>query len=320
MQRIKIPYGQLTAEQLDVLCEVAEEYSDDILHITTRQDIQLHFVHIDDTPDLMRRLAAVGITTREACGNTVRNVTACSIAGVCRDETFDVVPYAHATAFFLLGHPDTQDFGRKFKVAFSGCAGHACGITGIHDIGCIARIRTSAGQVERGFEVYVGGGLGPVPQQAQLFSEFVPQSELLPLCQAICRVFAQHGERANRARARLKFVLKKAGMAQFKAWVEEERAALHPDPRWTAFLEDLHAPAPRSLRPAGTALPPARNADMALWLKRNVYLQRQAGYAVVTIRLPLGDLTSAQGRFLAEVARELVSWSRLSTRTWRFNG
>jgi sulfite reductase (ferredoxin) len=198
-------------------------------------------------------------------------------------------------------------------VAFSGCAGHACGITGIHDIGCIARIRTSAGQVERGFEVYVGGGLGPVPQQAQLFSEFVPQSELLPLCQAICRVFAQHGERANRARARLKFVLKKAGMAQFKAWVEEERAALHPDPRWTAFLEDLHAPAPRSLRPAGTALPPARNADMALWLKRNVYLQRQAGYAVVTIRLPLGDLTSAQGRFLAEVARELSGGQLVTT-------
>ena len=313
MQRIKIPYGKMTAEQLDVLCEVAEEYSDDILHITTRQDIQLHFVHIDDTPDLMRRLAAVGITTREACGNTVRNVTACSIAGVCRDEAFDVVPYAHATAFFLLGHPDTQDFGRKFKVAFSGCAGHACGITGIHDIGCIARVRNTDGRAERGFEVYVGGGLGPVPQQAQLFSEFVPERELLPLCQAISRVFAAHGERANRARARLKFVLKKAGIEQFKAWVEEERAALTPDPRWTAFLEDLHSTTPRGLRPAGKALPPARSDAMALWLKRNVYLQRQPGYAAVTIRLPLGDLTSAQGRFLADVARELSGGELVTT-------
>ncbi|HKP61735.1 MAG TPA: nitrite/sulfite reductase [Polyangiales bacterium] len=313
MQRIKIPYGKMSAEQLDVLCEVAEEYSDDILHITTRQDVQLHFVHIDDTPDLMRRLAAVGITTREACGNTVRNVTACSIAGVCRDETFDVVPYAHATAFFLLGHPDTQDFGRKFKVAFSGCAGHACGITGIHDIGCIARTRTVGGTVERGFEVYVGGGLGPVPQQAQLFSEFVPERELLPLCQAISRVFAAHGERANRARARLKFVLKKAGIAQFKEWVAQERAALSPDPRWTAFLDDLHTQMPSGLRPAGKALPPARNEAMALWLKRNIYLQRQAGYAAVTIRLPLGDLTTAQGRFLADVARELSGGELVTT-------
>ena len=314
MQRIKIPYGKMSAEQLDVLCEVAEEYSDDILHVTTRQDIQLHFVHIDDTPDLMRRLAAVGITTREACGNTVRNVTACSIAGVCRDETFDVVPYAHATAFFLLGHPDTQDFGRKFKVAFSGCAGHACGITGIHDIGCIARTRDVGGTTERGFEVYVGGGLGPVPQQAQLFSEFVPERELLPLCQAICRVFAAHGERANRARARLKFVLKKAGMAQFKDWVTEERAALTPDPLWTAFLDELHGETtPSGLRPAGKALPAARNDEMALWLKRNVYLQRQSGYAVVTIRLPLGDLTTAQGRFLADIARELSAGQLVTT-------
>ena len=115
------PVRRLTADQLDVLAELAEEYSDGILHVTTRQDIQLHFVHIEDTPDLMRRLAAVGITTREACGNTVRNVTACPIAGVCRTETFDVTPYANALTYFLLGHDDTQDFGRKFKVAFSGC-------------------------------------------------------------------------------------------------------------------------------------------------------------------------------------------------------
>ena len=120
MQRIKIPYGRMTTKQLEVLCDLAEEYSDQILHVTTRQDIQLHYIHLDDTPDLMRRLAAVGITTREACGNSVRNVTACHLAGVCSDEAFDVAPYAHALTFFLLGHPGTQDMGRKFKVAFSG--------------------------------------------------------------------------------------------------------------------------------------------------------------------------------------------------------
>src|SRR5215210_2660924 len=128
MQRIKIPFGGLDARQLEVLAELAEEYSDYIAHVTTRQDFQLHYIHIEDTPALMRRLAAVGITTREACGNSVRNVTACPIAGVCSTESFDVTPYAKGLAYFLLGHPDVQDFGRKFKVAFSGCKDEACGL------------------------------------------------------------------------------------------------------------------------------------------------------------------------------------------------
>ena len=128
MQRIKIPYGGLNANQLEVLADLAEEYSDGIAHITTRQDVQLHFVHIEDTPTVMRRLASVGITTREACGNSVRNVTACPYAGVCPDEAFDVTPYARALSRFLLGHPDCQDFGRKFKPPFSGCHQHACGL------------------------------------------------------------------------------------------------------------------------------------------------------------------------------------------------
>src|SRR5467141_4774697 len=138
MQRIKIAFGGLNAEQMETLADLAEEYSDAICHVTTRQDFQLHFVHIEDTPDLMRRLAAVGITTREACGNTVRNVTACPIAGVCRSETFDVTPYAKDSAKFMLGHPDAQGFGRKFKIAFSGCKNEACGLTSMHDMGCIA--------------------------------------------------------------------------------------------------------------------------------------------------------------------------------------
>src|SRR5204863_4673196 len=176
MQRIKIPFGGLTPDQMDALAELAEEYSDGVLHVTTRQDFQLHYVHIDDTPTLMRRLAAVGITTREACGNSVRNVTACPYAGVCTDEAFDVTPYARALAKFLLGHPDTQSFGRKFKPAFSGCAQHACGLTGLHDLGLIAKTRVDQvkGREEQGFEMYVGGGLGAVPYQAKLFQEFVP--------------------------------------------------------------------------------------------------------------------------------------------------
>src|SRR5260221_5075190 len=147
MQRIKIPAGGLNAAQLEVMAELAEEYSDGIAHVTTRQDFQLHYVHIDDAPALMRRLAAADITTREACGNTVRNVTACPYAGVCQTERFDVAPYAHALTFFLLGHDDTQDFGRKFKVAFSGCKENACGLTNFHDICAIARTREVDGQI-----------------------------------------------------------------------------------------------------------------------------------------------------------------------------
>src|ERR1051325_5690303 len=146
MQRIKIPFGGVNPDQLDTLAELAEEYSDGVLHVTTRQDFQLHYVHIDDTPNLMRRLAAVGITTREACGNSVRNVTACPIAGVCRTEAFDVTPYAKASAKFMLGHPDVQAFGPKFKIAFSGCKDHACGRTNFDDMGGIAKTRVEGGK------------------------------------------------------------------------------------------------------------------------------------------------------------------------------
>jgi sulfite reductase (ferredoxin) len=306
MQRIKLPYGKLSADQLDVLAQMAEEYSDRILHVTTRQDIQLHFVHIEDTPDLHRRLAAAGITTREACGNTVRNVTACPYAGVCQTESFDVAPYAHALTFFLLGHDDTQDFGRKFKVAFSGCKDNPCGLTNFHDIGAIARTRIVDGETKRGFELVVGGGLGSVPQAAQVFDEFLPEEELLPISQAMGRVFARLGERANRARARFKFVVKKLGIEETKRLVLEERAKLRPDPRWTAFLSDLHAVDEKPVRPAG-ALPPGPHPDgFAAWRETNVLPQRQPGYVMALITLPLGDLTSEQGRALADLARRFT--------------
>ncbi len=306
MQRIKIPYGRVTADQLDALADVAEEYSDRILHVTTRQDFQLHFVHIDDTPDLHRRLAAAGITTREACGNTVRNVTACPYAGVCKDEGFDVTPYAHAITFFLLGHDDTQDFGRKFKVAFSGCKDNACGLTNFHDLGAIARTRVVDGKTVRGFEVVIGGGLGAVPQAAQVYDEFLPEEELLPVAQAMGRVFARLGERQNRARARFKFVVKKLGIEETRRLVKEERAKLRPDPRWTAFLADLHGTDERPIRPAG-ALPGGALPDgFATWRDTNVIAQRQPGYAMALVTLPLGDLTSEQARALADVARRFT--------------
>ncbi len=306
MQRIKIPFGGMTPDQMDVLADLAEEYADDICHVTTRQDFQLHFVHIEDTPDIMRRLAAVGITTREACGNSVRNVTACPLAGVCRDETFDVTPYARTIMQFLLGHPDTQDFGRKFKVALSGCRQHACGLVNMHDLGLLAVTKTIDGVERRGFEAYVGGGLGAVPYQAKLFEEFVPEEEILPLAQAISRVFARLGEKRNRARARIKFLVKNLGLDEFKRLVKEERAALPVDPRWTAYIDSVAADHETPLHP-GSALNGAAHPDgFDEWYRTNVYRQRQPGYCVVTVTLPLGDITARQMRGLADIARRFV--------------
>src|SRR6478752_8219354 len=298
MMRIKIPYGKMTPEQMDVLCELAEEYSDQILHVTTRQDIQLHFVHIEDTPDLMRRLAAVGVTTREACGNSVRNVTACPYAGVCNTESFDVTPYAHAITFFLLGHDDTQDFGRKVKLAFSGCKDEACALVNFHDIGGIAKVRDG----KRGFEFYVGGGLGSVPYPAALVSDFVSEEELLPMCQAVARVFARLGERENRSKARIKFLVKKLGLEEFKRLVFEERSKLRTDERWTAFLADLHSTDESPLKPA-SELSGQQSAAFSAWAATNVEPQAQAGYSTAKVNLPLGDFSPLQGRAIAELMR-----------------
>jgi sulfite reductase (ferredoxin) len=305
MQRIKIPFGGLSPEQMEVLAAVAEDHADAICHVTTRQDIQLHYVHIDDTPAIMRRLAAVGITTREACGNSVRNVTACPFAGVCRDETFDVSPYAKACSRFLLGHPDAQDFGRKFKIAFSGCAENACGLVTMHDLGAIAATRVANGVERRGFEVHVGGGLGAVPYQAKLLYEFLPEEELLPTAQAISRVFARLGEKKNRQRARIKFLIAKLGVDEFRRLVEEERATLPPDPRWTAYLTERTAWEEKPLRPAAKLDDGARPEGFDAWARTNVRPQRQPGYVLATVTLPLGDITSGQMRGLAEVARRV---------------
>ena len=313
MMRIKIPFGGMTPEQMDVLADLAEEYSDAICHVTTRQDIQLHFVHIEDTPDLMRRLAAVGITTREACGNSVRNVTACPIAGVCHEETFDVTPYARACMRFLLGHPDTQDFGRKFKVAFSGCKHNACGLTNMHDLGFIARINDVNGERKRGFEMVVGGGLGAVPYDAKVFSEFIPEQEILPMAQAIARIFARHGEKRNRGRARIKFLIDKLGIEKFRDMVLEERKVLPHDDAWTAFLKDLSGYSETPLKPAQQLKTGVEDAEFETWRATNVYKQKQGGYVVATVTLPLGDLTSWQMRELADIARRFVGDSVRTT-------
>ena len=306
MMRIKIPFGGVTPEQLETLADLSEEYADGVAHITTRQDVQFHFVHIDDTPSLMRRLAAVGITSREACGNVVRNVTACPLAGICRDEAFDTTPYAKACSKFMMGHPDTQDFGRKFKIAFSGCQEHPCGLVTMHDMGAIAKTKIVDGKEKRGFEFYVGGGLGSVPYKAKLFDEFLPEEEFLPMAQAISRVFARLGEKRNRARARIKFLIANLGIDEFRRLVLEERQKLSPDPRWTAHLATVNEQVEEALK-AGVSLNGSERPEgFEAWYATNVYKQRQPGYVAATVTLPLGDASAEQLRALADIARRFV--------------
>ncbi len=304
MMRIKIPFGGLVPDQVDTLADLAEEYSDCILHITTRQDMQLHFVHIEDTPDLMRRLAAVGITTREACGNSVRNVTACPFAGVCRTEPFDVTPYAEACMRFMLGHPDTQDFGRKFKIAFSGCEAEACALTTMHDLGAIAQVKDVNGEQKRGFKVFVGGGLGPVPHQAKLFEEFLPEEEFLPTTQAVARVFARLGEKENRGKARIKFLVAKLGMEEFKRIVLEEKKTMPEDERWTSYIPEVSNYSESPIKEGQKLNGAAKPEGYEEWAATNIYDQPQEGYATAIISAPLGDFTASQARRLADLARK----------------
>ena len=312
MQRIKVPGGGLTVEQLYTVADLAEEYSDGIAHVTTRQDFQLHYVHIENTPSIMRRLAAVGITTREACGNSVRNITACPFAGVCRDEVFDVTPYAQAMFRFLLGHPDVQNFGRKFKPAFSGCAQHACGLTNLHDIGFIATTRVENGLEKRGFVTVVGGGLGAVPYNAKLLDSFVPVEEMLPITQAVSRVFARLGEKKNRSRARIKFLVQDLGIEKFKELVMEERKVLPHDPRWTDLVKDAEKFHENPLKPGGD-LPAAHPEGFERWSRTNLRPQKQNGYTVATVTLPLGDIIADQLRTLADVVRKYTKGTVRST-------
>lgn len=314
MLRIKIPFGGVTPDQLDVLAETAEEYSNGILHVTTRQDFQFHYVHIEDTPDIMRRLASVGITTREACGNSVRNLTACPKAGVCSGEEFDVTPYASALTGFLLGHPDCQDFGRKVKIAFSGCQGEACGLVKMHDLGALAFKKTRRGQEIHGFALYVGGGLGTVPYQAKLFDSFLPPEELLPIALSIARVFGRLGEKKNRAQARLKFLVAKLGIEEFRRLVWEERQVLPEDARWTSYLEELPAYGEKPLKsPSALSEEKTFPEGFTEWQRSNVKAQKQPGYSIATVALPLGDLSSDQTRKLADVARLYIGDSIRTT-------
>ncbi len=299
MMRIKIPQGRLDAGQLECLADLAEQYSKGIGHITTRQDMQLYWVPTREAPYALARAAAVGLTTREACGNSVRNVTACPLAGVSPTELFDVTRHAEAVTRHFLRNPVSQQLPRKFKIAFEGCrVDHAK--TVIHDLGAVAAIQGSGAARTLGFRLYVGGGLGASPMPAILLEPFTPTTELLRTCEAVIRVHDRLGDRKNKAAARIKFVVKRLGLEAFRQAVFAERQQL---PRYA--YPHMHAAETEEGPPSTRGVPPVgvTNEAYSRWLSTNVMGQQQEGFAVVTIRLRLGDITVAQMRALAQILR-----------------
>jgi sulfite reductase beta subunit-like hemoprotein len=304
MLRVKVAAGVLQSAQLRVLASLADEYSTGRGHLTTRENVQFHFVKLEKVGAAMRLLADAGLTTREACGNTVRNVTACPVAGVCPGEAFDVTPYALGVSRYLLRHPDFHDLPRKFKIAFSGCENDGdCAVAGIHDVGLIAQVRGSNGTAHRGFKVLVGGGLGSLPTESAVLAEFLPEEELLPTIEAVLRVFTETGNRKNKLLARLKYVLRAKGIEEFRRLVAEKRKAsttpaekfVMPSPIQPALV--TIAPAPLSAATPDSRMDP----EYDRWAESNLMSQRQTGYGAIWIKLSAGTFYSNQMRGLADV-------------------
>jgi sulfite reductase beta subunit-like hemoprotein len=327
MLRVKIPQGILTARQLGVIADIAEHFARGFAHVTTRQNFQFHFLQLADVETVMRLLADEGVTTREACGNSVRNITACPFAGVSADEVFDVTPYAEALTRYLLRHPLAAVLPRKFKIAFEGCSDdHA--FASINDLGWMARVEQRDGAPMRGFRLTVGGGTSILPVSGRALFEFLPAAEMLNVAEAILRVYHRLGDHEHRQRNRMKFLIKALGWDRWReevlAALDEVRseggAALPFDPQ-DPPAEDLpaavsrEAPSIEAIRalaesttlsgpgivPRGLPSPAETQTEQA-WASTNVQPQKQAGYKVVVLRLPLGDITAGQLRALSQLA------------------
>ena len=315
MSRIKIPFGGLTADELDVLGQITEQYAPlKKGHVTTRENIQIHHVKLTDTATILRMLGEVGLTTREACGNTVRNVIGCPLAGVTSDEPFYVTPYLVAFARWFVRHPFSQRLPRKFKVAFESCA-NDCTVTAIHDLGFIPSVKVDEHGVEqRGFQMLAGGGTSIMARLAYTLYEFVPVEDYLRVSEAIIRVFDRTEElRKNKAKARIKFYIDRIGIDAFRQEVEEElkkpwaRMSYDPTPLMEVPDEELDAPPPPLAGVNGH-----HSLEYKQWLETNVQPQPQHSYNIVWVKLPLGDIQAHQFSVLARIARDYAG-SRMRT-------
>lgn len=303
MIRIKIPFGFLNAAKLRKIADVADRYSDGKLHVTTRQDIQIHFVSLDHTPALWSELEAEEVTLREACGNTVRNITASPFAGIHPEEPFDVSSYADAMFRYFLRNPVCSDMGRKFKIAFSASETDDA-FTFIHDLGFIPVNKTTDNGSERGFRVVLGGGLGAQPHHALLAFDFLPADRIIPFTEAVLRVFDRYGERVRRHKARLKFLLQDIGMEAFMELVKAEESALphalYPIPEiWESPKPSLVTGSERNR--LELPLPSPSDTAFNQWKETSVFDQKQAGYKAIAIKLKTGDFRTSQARVIADL-------------------
>lgn len=295
MVRIKLPYGKVTTRQLSKMSDVSDEYATGNLHITTRQDIQIHFVSLDRTPELWTELEEDSITLREACGNTVRNVTASAMAGIDPKEPFDVSPYAHAVFEYFLRNPVCQEMGRKFKIAFSSSEDDSA-FAFMHDIGFIPKIKTENGTETRGFKVVLGGGLGSQPYMADPVTDFMAVNQIIPFSESVLRVFDRYGERNKRHKARMKYLVQEIGIEELLRLAEAERLALKNKTfEIDAFKQETVIPE-NAVFSAEISNP----LQYGKWLKTNVFPQKQAGFVAIGLRIQNGDIKTP-------VARQLIS-------------
>ncbi len=304
MVRIKVPYGKLSVKQIRKVADLTDEFSTGNIHLTTRQDIQFHFVSLDRTPELWAELEKDELTLREACGNTVRNITASAIAGIDLHEPFDVTPYADAFYKYFLRHPVGQDLGRKIKIAFSSSEADTA-VVFIHDIGFIPRVEIINKKITRGFKVLVGGGLGAQPFLAQTAFEFLPADEIIPFTESLLRVFDRFGERNNRHKARLKYLVQQIGLDELLKLVNGEKIAL----RSKSFPIDAETTIvfPKKSSETFTTFRVSDTAEFADWKKSNVFAQKQNGWFGVFVQIPLGNIDSGKARKFATIAERYAA-------------
>ena len=304
MVRIKLPYGKMTLAQWRRIAAVSDEYSTGNLHLTTRQDIQIHFVSLDRTPQLWADLEKDNVTLREACGNTVRNITASDTAGIDAEEPFDITPYAHAMFEYFLRKPVCQEMGRKFKIAFSN-SDKDTALTFMHDLGVIPKVKVVEGKEVRGFRVLVAGGLGAQPHLAIVTHEFLEADLLIPYLEAVLRVFDRHGERNSRHKARIKFLVQKIGIDAFNELVAAEQLALTHQ-RYPVDADSFKAAAlPNYQLPS--SLKAKDPLKFELWKNTNVIAQKQEGYLAVYVRVPNGDISSDSSRRLMDQLKDVIA-------------
>jgi len=310
MIRIKLPGGRVTPEALDVLSDISDNYAPlHKGHITTRENIQFHHIPLSECPDVIRMLGEVGLSTREACGNTVRNVVGSPSAGVCEDEIFDPTPYLAAYVRFGVRNPLTQSFPRKFKTAFTGCESHDAVAAAIQDLTYVSQIKNIDGQPKKGFKVFVGGGTSIMPRLAKPLYEFLPEEDYLRLAQAIWTVFNNaESLRKNRMMARLKVLIDRIGLDEFRGLVEAELSQIGPiDPSPYMDITDLQRETPPVSHGNGSdGVSSDEQSEFNKWKESNVFKQKQEGYSLVYVKPVRGDLTAEQFKGLATILRSFT--------------